>query len=127
MGFQRAVQFIQHDAGPDDAAPVFHVEFEDAVEILGVVQHQRGVHRLPALGGAAAAGEDRNTLCRRDLDGGLYVLFVLRGQNAERHHLVERRVGRVAAPGKVIEQKVAGHPLAKNVGKLRHGRSCPIE
>ena len=68
--FQRTVQLVQYDAGAYHATHVFDVEFEDVVEILGVVQNKRVVHRLPALRCAASARQDRHTLFAGDIEGG---------------------------------------------------------
>ena len=53
--FKLAVEIVEHDAGLDDAAPARHVEINDAVEILGAIDHQRMIDRLAALRGATAA------------------------------------------------------------------------
>ncbi len=39
MGLQRAVELIQHDARAHNAPLIFNVQFQDAVEVLGVVQN----------------------------------------------------------------------------------------
>ena len=62
MGFQYPVQFVQNNSGTDNAASVFDVQFQDAVEVLRVVQHQRFVHRLTTLGRSATTGQDGDTL-----------------------------------------------------------------
>ena len=53
-----AVEVVEHDVGLDHAAPVLDIEGEDAVQVLGEVDHQPVVDRLAALRGAAAARRD---------------------------------------------------------------------
>ena len=62
MGFQGAVQFIQHDARAHHAAQILDIQFENVVEILGVVDHQSLVDGLAALRRAATARQDGHAL-----------------------------------------------------------------
>ena len=50
-----AVELVEHDARLDRAACALDVEIEDAGQVFGAVDHQRGADGLPGLRGAAAA------------------------------------------------------------------------
>ena len=94
--------------GSTDAAPPGDVELEDAVEIFRAVDHQRLVDRLPALRGAAAARPARVTPSSRASAIARSASAIVRGSDhAERHHLVVRGVGRVAAAAEAVEQDLA--------------------
>jgi hypothetical protein len=40
MGFKRAVEVIQHDAGLDYAAPVFDIQIYDCVQIFRAIDDE---------------------------------------------------------------------------------------
>ena len=107
VGFQRAVEVVEHDAGLDRAAPPGDVELEHAVEVARAVDHQRLIDRLPALRGAAAAREHAHPLGAGDRDRALGLGNRLRQHDAERQHLVMRGVGRVAAAAEGVEEHAA--------------------
>ncbi len=94
---QRTVQVGQHDPRLDPCGACGRIDLEHAPQVLAAIDHQRAVDRLAALAGAAAAGEDRHAMRARDREGRLHVVDPTRDDHAERHHLVDRGVGRVAA------------------------------
>src|SRR5579862_2672308 len=55
VAFKLPVEVVEHDAGLDCAASALDVEIENAREIFGAIDHQRGPDGLPGLRGAAAA------------------------------------------------------------------------
>ncbi len=107
-GFKLPVEFVEHDAGLHRAAPAGDVEIEDAVEVLRAVHHQRWADGLAALRGAAAARQHRHPLRTRNRNGPIGLLDGPRRHHADRHDLVVRSVGRVAAAGEPIETHVPG-------------------
>ena len=102
--FQVGVQMIQHQARLHQGLAARGVEIENLVQVLGQVDDQRLAHRLPALRGAAAPGQDRHAFVAGDVDDGLHVLGVFRHDDAEWFDLIDRGVGGIAAPGERIEQ-----------------------
>ena len=107
MRFERAVEIVQHDAGLDRAALVFNVDVDDSIEIFRAVEHQRGIHRLPALRGAAAARQHRDALLARDLDRAGRIVDRARRHHALRHHLVMGGIGRIAPAREAVEPDLA--------------------
>ena len=98
------------------------------VEIFRAVDDQRRVDGLPALRGAAAARRDRHALFPRDLDRPAGFLDRARRHHADRHDLVVRGVGGIAAAAEAVEHDVAGQlrlQAAFQAGpqRFRHGRS----
>ncbi len=98
------------------------VELQNAVEILRAVDHQRGVDRLPALRRAAAARRHADALVARDRYRPIGVLDRARRHHAERHDLVVRGVGRVAAAREAVEHDVAGALRLQAAFQPRHDR-----
>ena len=107
VGFELAVEIVEHDAGLDRAAPVLDVEIDDAGEIFGAVDDQPLAHRLPALRGAAAAGQQLHALCPGNSYRPFGFFYRAGGDHAEGHDLVMGGVGGVAAAGKAVELHIA--------------------
>ena len=108
MGLKRAIEVVEHNAGLDRAAPPGEVKLQNAVEVPRAVNHKRCVDRLPALRRAATAGEHAHSLGARDRNDPLCLGDGLWQHNAERRHLIMRRVGRITAAAEGIEQHPAG-------------------
>ena len=83
------------------------IDMQDAAQMFGAIDHQRAVDRLPALAGAAAAGQDRDAFIARDRHRGHHVVDRFRHDHADRLHLVDRGVGAVAAAAGAVEQHLA--------------------
>ena len=111
-GFQHPVQLVEHDARQDPAAEGFHVQVDDVVEVLGVVDHQPPAHGLAALGRAAAPGQHRDAVPAGEVKGGLHVFRMLRNHHTEGHHLVDGGVGGIASAveyaGQQLPTEIAG-------------------
>ena len=80
---------------------------DDTVEMLAVIDDQRRANRLPALRAAGAARQQRHAKLAADIERRPHVGVVPRNEHADRFHLVDRRVGRVAAARRTVEQDVA--------------------
>jgi len=102
-----AIEVIEHDAGLDDAASARHIEIEDTVEIFRAVDHEGMVDGLAALRRSTPARQHRHALRPRQRDGALGLRNGPWRHHADRHHLVMRSVGGVAAPCEAIEPHVA--------------------
>ena len=131
-GFEHPVQLVEHEAGLDPAAPVLDVELEQAVHVARAVDDEPAVDGLAALRGAAAAAGDRHAELARGGQARAHVVGVARAGDRERHHLVDRRVGRVAAALERVGGDVAAQLGAQPPGELgrerggragSHGRS----
>ena len=107
VGFEHAIEIIKHDAGLDHASPARHVELEHTGEMPRAIDHERVVDGLSALRGAAAAGQHADAFLACDRDRALGIGYASRHDDADRHHLIVRRVGRVAAAIVPAEQHVA--------------------
>ena len=89
------IELIQHDAGLDGGRQRFPVEVEHPVEVLAVVDHQRGTDGLATLRTAGASGQHRNAQFAADVERGLDVLVMRRDQHADGVYLIDGRVGGV--------------------------------
>ena len=106
MGFERAVQLIQHDARLNHRAAVFHVDFKDAVKVACVINDQPRVDRLPALGCPAPASCHGHTSRARGIQGSLNVFARARRNHPSGHHLVDRCIGRIPPPREPIKEDI---------------------
>src|SRR5690606_10984369 len=79
------------------------VKVENAVEMSRAVDDQRLVDRLAALGGAAATRGHADTFVFGDFYRLFGFFYRTRNDNAERHHLIVRGIGRIAAAGETVE------------------------
>ena len=104
MLLELAVEVVEHDAGLDHAGPVFDVEREDAVQVLGEIDDDAVVDGLAALRGAAAARRDDPSVVAGDRQRAQRLVHGTGDHDAERHDLVERGVGGVAAAVEGVEQ-----------------------
>ena len=75
--------------------------------MLAGVDDERGADRLPALRAAAAARQERRLELARDGDRDGDVVRRPRHEDADRHDLVDRRVGRIASARGDVEQHFA--------------------
>src|SRR5439155_8248330 len=107
--FELAVEVVEHDAGLDHTGPVFDVEREDAVQMFGEINDDCFVDRLAALRGAAAARGDDQAVVAGDRKRAQSLIDGTGDHDPERHDLVERRVGGVAAAVESVEKDVASH------------------
>ena len=105
--FQLPVEIIEHDPRLDHAGPVFDVERDDAVEMLGEVDNDAVIDGLAALRGAAAARRHDPPVVAGDGQRPQRFVDAARDHHAGRHDLVERGIGGVAAAVERIEQNVA--------------------
>ena len=126
MGFEVAVELVEHDAGLDHAAPSRNVELNDAVEIFGAVDDEGAIDGLAALGGAAAARQHGHAFLARQRNGALGLRDRARRHHPDRHDLVMGGVGCIAAAREAIEAYVAGdlgfEPAFKPGWGLRRSR-----
>ncbi len=89
--------------GSTRAAPAGHVEVKHARQVLGAVDDDGLVHRLAGLRGAAAARQHAHALGAANPDRAFGFFYRARDDHAERHDLVVRGVGRIAAAGEAVE------------------------
>ena len=97
MRLQLAVQLVKDDAGLDDAAPRLDIKLEDPVEMLAGIDDDCVIDRLPALRRAATPRQHGKPFAAREGKRRLDILQRLRHHHGMRHHLVDRRVGGIAA------------------------------
>ncbi len=112
-----AVEVVEHDAGFDDAGPVFDIEREDVVQVLGKIDDDAFIDRLAALRSAAAAGGDDPVLVPRDRERPQRLVHGPGNHHAGGQDLVEGGVGRVAAAVEGVEENVAGDLPGEAHGK----------
>ena len=104
---QRRVQMAQHQARFDQRGARIGIDVQDAAQVLRAVDHQRAVHRLAALAGAAAARQHGDAFLARDRQRRGDVVDLLRHDHADRFDLIDRRIGGVAAAVGAVEQHLA--------------------
>ena len=108
MLFELAVEVVEHDAGLDHAGAVLDVEREDPVQVFGEIDDDAVVDRLAALRSAAAARGDDQAVVAGDRKRAQRLVDGAGDHDPERHDLVERGVGGVAAAVEGVEKDVAG-------------------
>ncbi len=108
---------IENKARLDGRAAIGLVQFDHIIQVLGYIDHQRLAHGLAALGGAAAARQDRHLFLGGNLDDADHVLFRARYDDTDGLDLVDRGVGAVAPPAKGIKQDRAFDLTLKTPGK----------
>ncbi len=102
-GLQSAIEFVQRDAGFDDAAPSGGIEIDDSVEMPRAVDDDQFIDRLPGLRRSAAACRHRHFFCSANSYRAFGFVYRARCHNAERRHLVVGRVSGIATTGEGIE------------------------
>ncbi len=122
-GFSHAVERVEDDARLDGHGARVAVEGDDAVEVFAVVDDECGADRLPALGAAGAARQERDLELAADVEGRAHVGVGTRDQHADRLDLVDRGVRRVTAARRTVEQHVAGDGTAQAPREFTRGAS----
>ena len=98
-----AIESVEHNPGLDRAARALEVEIEDAGEVFGTVHHQRFADGLPGLRGSAAARQHADAFGAGKPNRPFGFLDGAGGDHADRHDLVMRGVGGVAAAAEAVE------------------------
>src|SRR5260221_12225932 len=130
MRLEPAVELIENDAGLDHAAPAGHIELDQVVEIFRAVEDERGIDCLPGLRGSGAAREHAHALLARNRYRVLGCLGRTRRDDADRHDLVVRAVGRIAAARERVELDLTQEmrlepPLEPRHDSLGHSTYSP--
>ena len=111
---QPGVEPLEHHARPDLGGQGVGVERDEAVEVPAEVEDEAGADRLAVLRGAAAAGDHRHVMLGGDRERRRHVVGVAGEGDGERHDLVDRGVGGVAAPA----EGVGGDAAAAGAGPV---------
>ena len=105
--FQTPVEFVQNDPRLNAHSARGGVERDHVAHVPADVHDQPVVHRLPALRRAAAARRHGHAVLARDRDRRFDVRRRARHDDAQRHDLIDRSVGRVHAARRAVEPHVA--------------------
>jgi hypothetical protein len=97
------IELVQDDAGFHDGCPRVRVDRDDAVAVLGPVDDDRHVARLPGQARPAAARDDRRSVPPADFDRRRAGLDGARHHRPDRYLPVVHRVGAVGAPAPGVE------------------------
>ena len=109
MAFRLITQRIEHDARLDARIPACGVQLEHAIHVLGEVDDDGHVARLPGEAGPRAARQQRRVVLATDGDGGGHVLGIAGNQDTDGNLAVIRCVGRVQRAGAAVEPHLAAH------------------
>ena len=107
MPLQIRVQPIEHHTGLYADRQRIEVELADRIQRLAVIDHQRLADRLAALRRARTARQQGHALLARDGECGFRVGLVAGNDDADGKNLIDRRIGRVTAARRAIEQDIA--------------------
>ncbi len=107
MALELRIQVIEHDSRLDPGRAPGHVELEQLVQVLAVIDYEGCADGLTALRGSRAARQDRYVRVRGNRKRGQRIAFVPRYDDAERLDLVNRGIGRVTAARKRVEEHFA--------------------
>jgi hypothetical protein len=122
MGLERPVQFVQHDAGLDHAAPVGGIDLDDAVEVPRGVEDQRLIDRLAALRRAAAARQHADTRVAGNCERRGHVRGVARGGDGRPASPDSARHRSNSAAGERVEPHLAVERPAETLLQSRTPR-----
>ena len=111
MRLQLHVERVEDDARLHRRRAGIDIDLEHAAQVLGGVDDEPGAGRLPALARAGAARQHRHAELACDLERDRDVVVLRRHEHADRHHLVDRGVGRIPAARGRVE-----HHLARRLG-----------
>ena len=105
--FERAVQLVEHQARLDNGRRALRIDAQDFIEMLGKIDDDRCIDRLPALRGPAAPRQHRHALLAGDGQHRFDILKALRHDDAEREHLIDRGVCGIASAVETGDEHVA--------------------
>ena len=104
MAFQLGIQSVQHQSRFYPGFSLFVIDFEDTVEIFAGIDDQPLADGLSALGSSASTGGDADSLFACNLKCCGDIICRLRDQHPGGNDLVDRGIGAVKPPGKVVEK-----------------------
>ena len=104
MAFQLRIQLVQHNSRRYQGFAFFVIDFEDTVEIFAGIDDQALADGLSALGSSASTGSDADALFACNLKCCGDIIRILRNQHPGGNDLVDRGIGAVKPPGKVVEK-----------------------
>src|SRR3979409_2571673 len=108
MFLKLPVEVVEHDPRFDYAGTIFDVKRDDAVQMFGKIDDDAVIDGLAALRRPAAARRDDPAFVTGDAERPQRLVHGPGDHHAERQHLIERGVGRIAAAVERIEVDVAG-------------------
>jgi hypothetical protein len=96
------------------------VDFQNAIDVLGKIDHHCHVTALTGQAGAAAARDDRRPVPVTGRHGFDHVVDAARNHHADRHLTIVGGVGGVESPAAIVESDLA-FDLLSQVGRQRAG------
>ena len=126
MPLQRIIQRAERDPRLHPHPPRAGIHLHHAAQVLRAIQHQRPVHRLPALRRPAAARQHRNAFLPAQRHRRLHILDAARHQHAIRLDLVDRRIRRIPPAIGRAEQHLAARLPPQPLGQpaVAKARAC---
>ena len=100
---QSIVDLAQRDARLNAHGVGLRVDREDLIHVAGEVKHQGVPYSLPSQAAAPAARQDRNSVPGGDLNRSSNLFIVAGESHADRHHLVDARIGAVEQTSHAVE------------------------
>ena len=116
MRFENGIEPVEHHAWLNGCGGIVGIapgsvgiERHQLIEMLRMVDDQRGPHGLATLRRATTAGEDRHLQVARDIQRNRQIGLGLGYGHAQRLNLINRGVSGIAATRGGIKQHIAAH------------------
>src|SRR5262249_8901641 len=111
--FRAVAQRIEHEPRLDARRPRRRIDLDDAVHVLGEVDHHRNVAALAGEAGAGAARQDRRVEAAARRDRSDYIVRITRYHQANRDLTVIGGVRGVERAAAGVEADLAAHDAAQ--------------
>src|ERR1700730_6419552 len=95
MRSERAVEMALHEAGLALHEPRIGIDRNDAIHVLGEIEHQRRVAGLAGETGADSARQNRHRVFPRNRDGSEHLALMARDDDADWRLPIVRSAGRL--------------------------------
>ena len=113
---EQSIELVEHNSGLHHRPSCFRIHRNEAVEVFADINDDAFTNRLPALRGAATPHRHRNACVVGDAEGRQHVLLGFWHHHAQRFDLIDRSIGAVKPPRKVVKEHLSGSFPQKALG-----------
>ena len=117
---------IENDTGLDPRLTTLHIEIDDAIDILGKIEHHGNVATLAGKAGASASRKNGGVKFSAGGHGGFYIRGVERQYKTDGKLAIVGSVRGIEGAAAGIEANVAANGLAKGGFQVAMGREMRV-